>query len=61
MGVGPHTTDKRATYLAENDLEGLPRNLTDFTAFFEQRKQRARIRLLAALGEAPGSFTDGQV
>jgi hypothetical protein len=49
--------DKRATYLAENDLDGLPLDLAEFTSFFEQRKQRVRARLLAALGttpEAPG-------
>jgi len=45
--------DKRATYLAENDLDGLPLDLADFTAFFEQRKQRIRTRLLATLGAAP--------
>ena len=50
--------DKRATYLAENDLDGLPLDLGDFTAFFEQRKQRIRTRLLAALGTTPGTPAD---
>lgn len=50
--------DKRATYLAENDLDGLPLDLADFTSFFEQRKQRIRARLLAALGTTPGSPED---
>lgn len=50
--------DKRATYLAENDLDGLPLNLAGFTSFFEQRKQRIRTRLLAALGTAPGAPED---
>ncbi|MCX0277262.1 DUF262 domain-containing protein [Nocardia zapadnayensis] len=50
--------DKRATYLAENDLDGLPLDLADFTAFFEQRKQRIRTRLLATLGPAPGAPDD---
>lgn len=50
--------DKRATYLAENDLDGLPLDLADFTSFFEQRKQRVRARLLAALGTAPGAPDD---
>lgn len=50
--------DKRATYLAENDLDGLPLDLADFADFFEQRKQRVRGRLLAALGTAPGSPDD---
>ncbi|MEU3307159.1 DUF262 domain-containing protein [Nocardiopsis sp. NPDC006832] len=44
---------KRATYLSENDLDGLPLDLTEFTAFFEQRKQRIRKRLLTALGASP--------
>ena len=50
--------DKRATYLAENDLDGLPLDLADFTSFFEQRKQRIRIRLLATLGTSPGAPQD---
>lgn len=50
--------DKRATYLAENDLDGFPLDLADFTSFFEQRKQRVRARLLAALGTAPGAPDD---
>ncbi|EPH07068.1 hypothetical protein HMPREF1531_00117 [Propionibacterium sp. oral taxon 192 str. F0372] len=45
--------DKRATYLAENDLDGLPLDLSDFMAFFEQRRQRIRTRLLAALATTP--------
>ncbi len=52
--------DKRATYLAENDLDGLPLDLTDFTSFFEQRKHRVRSRLLATLGTAPGSSAETQ-
>lgn len=50
--------DKRATYLAENDLDGLPLGLADFTSFFEGRKQRIRTRLLAALGTTPGAPED---
>lgn len=50
--------DRRATYLAENDLDGLPLDLADFTSFFEQRKQRIRTRLLAALGTTPGAPED---
>lgn len=50
--------DKRSTYLAENDLDDLPLDLADFTSFFEQRKQRIRTRLLAALGTAPGAPGD---
>ncbi len=50
--------DKRATYLTENDLDGLPLDLADFTSFFEERKQRIRTRLLAALGTTPGAPED---
>ncbi len=50
--------DKRATYLTENDLDGLPLDLADFTSFFEERKQRIRSRLLAALGTTPGAPED---
>lgn len=49
---------KRETYLAENDLDGLPLELSDFTAFFEQRKQRIRTRLLTVLGTTPGTPDD---
>ena len=51
---------KRAAYLAENDLDGLPLDLADFTSFFEQRKRRIRTRLLATLGAAPGSLLETQ-
>jgi hypothetical protein len=44
--------EKRVTYLAENDLDGLPLGLEDFLAFFEERKQRLRDRLVKALGSA---------
>lgn len=46
--------EKRSTYLAENDLDGLSLALTDFLTFFEQRKSRVRDRLVRALG-ATGS------
>ena len=42
--------EKRNTYLAENDLDGLPLDLSDFLIFFEQRKARVRERLVKALG-----------
>jgi hypothetical protein len=42
--------ERRATYLAENDLGGLPVDLTDFLTFFELRKSRVRERLVKALG-----------
>ncbi|GAA2122151.1 DUF262 domain-containing protein [Kocuria atrinae] len=50
--------EKRATYMAENDLDGLQLDLDNFTAFFEQRKQRIRARLLAALETPLGASED---
>lgn len=49
--------DKRRTYLAENDLDGLPADLADFLAFFEQRKSRVRDRLVKALGTSSGAVS----
>lgn len=46
------TAEKRATYIAENDLENLPLDLEGFPVFFAQRKQRIRTRLIAVLGAA---------
>ncbi len=48
------TEDKRTTYLAENDLDGVSLDLGDFMDFFEELKQRVRVRLLA--GPFPGRF-----
>ena len=42
--------EKRTTYLAENDLDDLPLDLTDFLKFYEGRKARIRERLIKALG-----------
>lgn len=42
--------ERRATYLEENDLDGLPVDFADFLTFFEQRKSRVRDRLVKALG-----------
>lgn len=44
---------KRATYVAENDLDELQLDLTHFLTFSEQRKLRIRNRLIRALGAAP--------
>lgn len=44
------TSEKRATYIAENDLDNLPLDLAGFPVFFAQRKQRIRTRLVTALG-----------
>ena len=41
--------EKRATYLAENDLDGLSFDLADFMAYFEERKLRVRERLIKTL------------
>ncbi|KOX24184.1 DUF262 domain-containing protein [Nocardiopsis sp. NRRL B-16309] len=53
IGIAFPSQDKRATYLSENDLDGVPLGMNEFTAFFEQRKQRIRTRLIAALGATP--------
>ncbi|WP_277455350.1 DUF262 domain-containing protein [Janibacter sp. DB-40] len=45
---------QRQTYLAENDLIGLPLELTDFMDFFTERKARMRARLTEALGAGAG-------
>ncbi|OPX09366.1 MULTISPECIES: DUF262 domain-containing protein [unclassified Gordonia (in: high G+C Gram-positive bacteria)] len=45
--------DKRTTYLADNDLDGLSLELNDFLPFFEERKRRIRERLIAVLGASP--------
>ncbi len=45
--------EKRATYIAENDLDGLPLSLGCFMTFFNRRKQRVRERLITALGGNP--------
>jgi hypothetical protein len=44
------TEEKRATYIAENDLDNLPLDLSGFPVFFNERKKRVRARLIAALG-----------
>ncbi len=46
---------RRTTYFEENDLEGLPLDLTGFLGFFEQRASRIRARLLKALGSEDGA------
>jgi hypothetical protein len=52
--AGPHfpTSEKLAAYLAENDLDDLPLELTEFLRFVEGRRERMRRRLLATLGPA---------
>lgn len=44
------TEEKRVTYIAENDLDNLPLDLSGFPVFFNERKKRVRARLIAALG-----------
>jgi hypothetical protein len=50
MATAFPSEEKRKTYAAENDLDSLPLDLTDFLAFFEERKLRIRNRLVKALG-----------
>lgn len=47
--------ERKASYLAENDLDGMSLEMTDFLPFFEERKRRVRQRLIAALDAAPSS------
>ncbi|EFC86850.1 DUF262 domain-containing protein [Parafrankia sp. EUN1f] len=46
------TDAKRKQYQADNDLDGLPLDLTSFLDFYEQRRQRMRTRLTTILGMA---------
>ncbi len=41
--------EARATYVMENDLEGLPEDLEGFLSFFEGRRTKIEARLRAAL------------
>ncbi|MFT4043781.1 MAG: DUF262 domain-containing protein [Gordonia sp. (in: high G+C Gram-positive bacteria)] len=52
--------EKRATYIAENDLDNLPLDLTEFSVFFESRKAQLRRRLIGALGAAPSDEAQGE-
>ncbi|MCQ9367614.1 DUF262 domain-containing protein [Brevibacterium sp. 50QC2O2] len=54
------TSEKRATYIAENDLDNLPLDLEGFPVFFAQRKQRIRTRLITALGTTSQTDTARQ-
>ena len=45
---------QRTTYEAENDLSGLPMDLTSFLQFYEKRKERMRSRLHTVLGVTAG-------
>jgi hypothetical protein len=49
--------EQSATYLRDNDFDGLPLDLADFLDFYAQRKERMRQRLLKKLGvtESPHS------
>ena len=49
VGTAFPTSAKRATYLAENDLDDLPLELADFLEFYAARKDRIRQRLVKAL------------
>lgn len=49
--AGPHfpTEELRQTYVAENDLQGLPDDLNGFLDFYEARRQRIQKRLSSLL------------
>jgi hypothetical protein len=61
------TGEKRATYLDENDLQGLSLDLEHFTEFFQERRERIRARLINVLGMSTtsdvgqGETTPGEV
>lgn len=66
MAAAFPSDERRATYLAENDLSGLSLDVGDFPAFFAARKVRMRQRLLGALGmsrqggsPSPSGWADG--
>jgi len=49
---GPHfaSPEQRATYVSENDLQGIPDDITGFLEFFDQRRDLLEQRLRAVLG-----------
>jgi hypothetical protein len=51
---GPHfpSDEKRKAYLAENDFEGLPLELSEFLTFYRERRARMKARLVALIGVA---------
>ena len=49
------SAEQRATYLHDNDLDGLPLDLAAFLDFYAQRKERMRQRLLKVLGVTYGA------
>jgi hypothetical protein len=51
--------EKRKTYLAENDLDDLPLDLTDFLKFYEGRKACVHERLVKALGATTSPASEG--
>ena len=51
--------DKRQTYIAENDFDGMPESMPEFMAFYERRKDLLRIRLLKALRVTEAGPTAG--
>jgi hypothetical protein len=53
------TAEQRATYLRDNDLDGLPLDLAHFLDFYTLRKERMRQRLLKILGVTQPSGPPG--
>jgi hypothetical protein len=49
------SVEQRATYLHDNDLDGLPLDLANFLDYYAQRKERMRARLLQVLGVTNGT------
>jgi len=45
-------------YLSQNDMADLPEGLDGFLAFFDQRRDRLRQRLVSVLGREPGSLLE---
>jgi hypothetical protein len=45
-------------YLEQNDMIDLPDSLEGFLTFYEERRKRLRQRLVAVLGNQPGSLAD---
>lgn len=48
--------DGLSGYLAQNDMTDLPAGVDGFLAFFDQRRERLRGRLVRTLGSEPGSL-----
>jgi hypothetical protein len=52
---GEHSPALRG-YLEQNDMTDLPEGLDGFLAFYDQRRDRLKRRLVSILGREPGSL-----